>query len=283
MMKTTFLTNSYDRAIISIVSRRTPEPASQDFLGFSALIFGASAAVTIACCSSMSSMRGMAMPGGWTMSMTWMRMPGQTWAGAVASFLAMWVVMMIAMMLPSFVSMLWRYRQAVGWTDQTRLGWLTVSAASGYFFVWTILGMAVYPVGVGLAAAEMHNAALARAVPLAVGFVLVIAGAFQFSSSKAHQLACCRDALVGGRILPADGGAAWKHGLRLGVHCSYCCANLMAMLLVVGVMDLRAMIAVTAAITFERIAPAGRRLARIIGLVVVGIGLSLIAHQAGLA
>ena len=58
-------------------------------------------------------MDGMPMPGGWTMSMTWMRMPGQTWPGAAASFLGMWIVMMVAMMLPSLVPMLWRYRKAV--------------------------------------------------------------------------------------------------------------------------------------------------------------------------
>jgi predicted metal-binding membrane protein len=55
----------------------------------------------------------MPMPGGWTMSIAWMRMPGQTWPGAVASFLGMWVVMMVAMMLPSLVPMLWRYRQTL--------------------------------------------------------------------------------------------------------------------------------------------------------------------------
>ena len=45
------------------------------------------------------------MPGGWTMAMAmaWTRMPGQTWPGAAASFLGMWVVMMVAMMLPSVV------------------------------------------------------------------------------------------------------------------------------------------------------------------------------------
>ena len=52
------------------------------FLGVSALLFAASAAVTIVWCTSMSAMGGMPMPGGWTMSMTWMRMPGQTWPGA---------------------------------------------------------------------------------------------------------------------------------------------------------------------------------------------------------
>ncbi len=43
----------------------------------------------------------MEMPGDWTMSMAWMRMPGQSWVGAGGTFLGMWVVMMVAMMLPS--------------------------------------------------------------------------------------------------------------------------------------------------------------------------------------
>src|SRR5213592_3426199 len=90
------------------------------FLGVSALLFAASAAVTIVWCASMSAMGEMPMPGGWTMSMAWMRMPGQTCPGAAASFLGMWVVMMVATMLPSLVPMLWRYRQAVGRTGETR-------------------------------------------------------------------------------------------------------------------------------------------------------------------
>jgi len=55
----------------------------------------------------------------------------------------------------------------------------------------------------------------------------------------------------------------------------------MAILLVIGVMDLRAMAVVAAAITFERFAPAGERVARAAGAVVVGAGLFLIA-RAGL-
>jgi predicted metal-binding membrane protein len=56
----------------------------------------------------------------------------------------------------------------------------------------------------------------------------------------------------------------------------------MAILLVIGVMDLRAMAVVTAAITVERFARAGERVARAIGAVVVGAGLFLIARAAGL-
>src|SRR6266436_808368 len=145
------------------------ERASQQaFFGVSALLFAASAAVTIAWCESMSAMGEMPMPGGWTMSMAWMLMPGQTWPGAAAAFLCMWVVMMVTMMLPSLVPMLWRYRRVVGRTGETHLGRLTAVVGVGYFFVWAVLGMAAFPLGVALAAVEMQQPPLARAVPIAV-------------------------------------------------------------------------------------------------------------------
>jgi predicted metal-binding membrane protein len=259
------------------------ERASQrTFFAVSALLFAASATVTILWCASMSAMDEMSMPGGWTMSMAWMRMPGQTWPGAAAMFLGMWVVMMVAMMLPCLVPMLWRYRQAVGRTDEARLGRLTALAGVGYFVVWTVFGMAAFPLGVALATIEMQQPALARAVPIAVGVVVLIAGCLQLTAWKARHLTCCREAPGPGRTLPADAATAWRHGLRLGLHCAYCCAGLIAILLVIGVMDLRAMAVVTVAITAERLAPEGERVARAIGAVVVGGGLLLIARAGGL-
>jgi hypothetical protein len=56
-------------------------------------------------------------------------------------------------------------------------------------------------------------------------------GALQFSAWKAHHLACCREAPARGHTLPADGSTAWRHGLRLGLQCSHCCAGLIAILL----------------------------------------------------
>jgi predicted metal-binding membrane protein len=194
----------------------------------------------------------------------------------------MWVVMMLAMMLPSLVPMLSRYRQAVGWPGETRLGPLTALVGVGYFVVWTVFGMAAFPLGVALAAIEMQQPALARAVPIAVGVVVLLAGFLQLTAWKARHLACCREAPGPGRTLPADTGTAWRHGLRLGLHCVSCCIGLMAILLAVGVMDLGAMAVVGVAITVERLAPAGERVARAIGAVVVWAGLFLIARAAGL-
>jgi predicted metal-binding membrane protein len=253
------------------------------FFGVSALLFAASAAVTIAWCASMSAMGGMPMPGGWTMSMAWMRMPGQTWPGLAVAFLSMWVVMMVAMMLPSLIPMLWRYRQAVDGTAETRLGRLTALVAAGYFFVWTVAGIAAFLVGAALATIEMQQPALARAVPIAAGVVVLIAGLLQFTAWKAHHLDCCREASASARAkVSASYGETWRHGLELGRHCSYCCAGLMVILLVVGIMDLRAMAIVAAAIAAERFAPAGDRVARAIGAVAVGAGSFLIARAAGL-
>ncbi len=258
------------------------EAARRAFFAIAALLFAVSAIVTVLCCNSMSAMGEMRMPGGWTMSMTWMRMPGQTWIEATASFLAMWVVMMAAMMLPSLAPMLWRYRQAVGRTGESRLARLTLLAGLGYLSVWTLFGLAVFPLGVLLAALEMEHSELARAVPVAIGAVIFIAGEVQLTSWKAHHLACCREMPERGRKLPTDARTAWRQGVIFGMHCGFSCANLTAILLVVGVIDLRVMIAVTAAITAERLARSGRRVAQAIGAVVLMAGLFLITRAISL-
>ena len=250
-------------------------PSRYAFFGVSALLFAASATVTILWCASMAAMGGMPMPGGWTMSMAWMRMPGQSWPAAASMFLGMWVVMMVAMMLPYLVPALWRYRQDAAATGVTRFGLRTVLVGAGYFFVWTLIGLAAFPLGAALAAIQMQYPAVSRATPVAAGVVVLIAGVLQFTGWKAGRLACCRGSLRSGCVRPPI-DTPWRYGLRLGLDCALCCANLMALLLVLGVMDLRAMALVAAAITLERLAPAGDRVARALGGALVATGLFLI-------
>jgi predicted metal-binding membrane protein len=192
----------------------------------------------------------------------------------------MWIVMMVAMMLPVLVPMLWRYRRAVGKPDETRLAWLTALVGFGYLCVWTVFGLGVFLVGIALAAIEMQVEALARAVPVAVGVIVMIAGALQFTAWKEYHLVCCQGASERGRAMRADADTAWRHGLRLGLHCSHCCLGLMAVLLVVGVMDIRAMSVATVAITIERVFPGGKRIAKVMGVIIIGAGVFLVARTA---
>lgn len=243
------------------------------FLGVTALLFLGSAALTIAWCGSMSAMPGMEMPGGWTMSMAWMRMPGQTWAGAAGTFLGMWLVMMIAMMLPAVLPALRHYRRAVA---GPRADTLTARVAAAYFLVWASSGALIFAIGIALADVEMRLPAVARVVPTLVSLVLLIAGALQLSRWKERRLACCRRS-SGCPASGADAGTAWRHGFDLGLKCCACCAPLTAMLLVVGVMDLGAMAAASVAIALERLVPRGRRIARASGILLFAAGLTMLA------
>ena len=239
--------------------------SEQTFFGISALLFIASAAVTVVWCAHMSAMGEMPMAGG--MSMTWS--PGPR---AALSFLCMWIAMMTAMMLPSLVFMLRHYRLAIA--GGTNLGALSAVVGGAYFIVWAALGTAVYPLGVMIDALKMELPFLSGGMAIIAAAVVLVAGALQFTAWKSCRLACCRAAP--GCALQADAATATIYGLRLGVHCITCCANLTAILLVVGIMDLRAMVLVTAAITTERLW--GERAARIIGAATVAAGLFMMAQ-----
>ena len=156
------------------------------------------------------------------MSMMWMRMPGQTWPGVAAEFLGMWMVMMVVMMLPTLTPMLWRYRKAVAQAGLKRSAGLVALVAAAYFFVWAVLGLIVFVVGAGFTALEM------RATPVLAGLVVLISGALQLTRWKARRLACCRESAECGCRSLATPAAAWRHGLKLGLRCNYCCAGFTA-------------------------------------------------------
>jgi predicted metal-binding membrane protein len=246
------------------------------FLGISALLFITSVATTIYLCQSMSG--GMAMPGGWTMSMAWMRMPGQDWLASAASFMGMWVVMMAAMMLPSLVPTLLRYRLSLRGRETIYPGALTVIAGAGYFLVWALLGAVVYPLGVFVAKAGMSSAELSRSMPIAAGMVLLLAGGLQLTAWKSRQLCRCRAVPAFRQEMNHGARRAWAHGIRLGADCALCCSGLMAILLVTGVMSLGAMALVTIAITAERLFPDPERASRGAGIVIIAAGVFMIGR-----
>jgi len=245
-------------------------------LAVCALVLAASAGATALMCASMSG--GMSMPGNWTMSMAWMRMPGQSWGGSGVSFEIMWLVMMIAMMLPALVPGLAAYAPydvapaRADRVDGRRAATLTTTVAIGYFAVWAGIGAAIYPLGAAIAAGQMQSAPIARVEPFVVGLALVLAGWVQCSQWKARQLERCRALADCCSVRPASVAAAWRHGVTLGVDCGRCCCALMAAFLALGVMNPTAMILIAVAITAERLAARPALPARAAGVLLVAVG-----------
>ena len=240
----------------------------RSLLATAALTYVASAAVTVTWCGSMQSMPGMPMPGGWTMSMAFMRMPGQGWSGTAATFLGMWIVMMIPMMLPAILPTL---------LGERKRGRLTLAFPVAYFAAWLLTGALLFPAGALLAGLAMRHADVARLAPHVAGLVLVAAGALQSGTWKVRALASCR--VVDGCCAANDESSAWRAGFALGWRCVRCCAPWTAVLIVLGVMDLAAMAGVTVAITLERLLPRAECVARLAGIgVIMAGGFALLAR-----
>jgi len=127
---------------------------------------------------------------------------------------------------------------------------------------------------------EMHSPTLTRSVPLIAGAVLLLAGGFQLTPWKARQLCLCRGEANCESTPCPDARTALRYGLRLGMHCLLCCLGLMMVLLAVGVMNLGAMIVITAAITVERLSPSPTLVARTLGVVMITGGVFVIALSA---
>ena len=263
----------------TIFSRHTFRAQDRYFLVCAALVFVVCTTATIIDCVHMSAVDGMSMAGGWTMSMMWMLMPDQTWFEAAVSFARMWVVMMVAMMMPVLFTMLRRYRQSIG--DIPRLNLLTLMISIGYFFTWILVGTVVFPMGIWVADVAMQNSTIARNAPTITGLIVTFAGVLQFTRWKAQQLACCRNTPEQHIPIKRNISSSLRYGFRIGLRCNYCCTGLTLVLLVVGVMDPVAMTLVAIAIAAERLATAGRQVAKLIGIILIGIGLYMLIQALG--
>ena len=251
--------------------RTDPVPTGHAlFFVFSGLVFTASAIATVYFCRSMSG--GMEMPGGWTMSMMWMRMPGQTWMASAALFMLMWLAMMVAMMLPSALPMLLNFRQSLPGNENRNFGSPVILAAAGYFLVWLVFGAAIYLAGVMFALAAMRLEWLSRMVPALSGAALMAAGAIQLTAWKMSGLRRCRTSgcaeLPGGDALKAG----WCHGLKQGAVCFICCLAPMVALLALGAMNLTVMILIAATIATEKLVPKPEPFVRIFGIAALFTG-----------
>jgi predicted metal-binding membrane protein len=197
------------------------------------------------------------------------------WAG-VASFFAftgMWLVMMVAMMLPSTYPTLLLHRTVYRKrTPEARGG--TFLFALSYFLVWTASGIFFYGLYVLIGKVREMVPGSDLLVLRAAGLALALSGLYQWSPLKRACLKHCQNPLHFVAEHWHDGNlGAFRMGASHGMYCFFCCWGLMMILFVMGVMHLGWMAAIGALILLEKLIPAGRRIPQVIGAVFVLLGI----------
>lgn len=197
-----------------------------------------------------------------------------TWALMVA----MWWIMMIAMMTPSAAPTILLYarvhRHALAQDKaQGRLA-PTGAFAAGYLLMW---------LGFSVAAAALHweleRAGIISATMMGSqsrmlsGLTLIIAGLYQLSPLKNICLSHCRSpaSFLSRHWRPGALGA-FRLGAMHGSYCVGCCWMLMALLFVGGVMNLAWIAALAILILIEKIMRLGQWTGRCIGIALIAWG-----------
>jgi predicted metal-binding membrane protein len=213
--------------------------------------------------AGMAGMPGMSMASPWSPAALWM------------TFL-MWSVMMVAMMLPSAAPMVATY--ALVAEDRGPSPRLRVALfAGGYVAVWIAFSAVVTVLQSAMDQAAMLSGAM-RVAPLAGGVILALAGIYQLSPLKRRCLRRCQSPL-GFLMTHWRSGATGviAMGLDHGAFCVGCCWMLMALLFVVGVMNLLWVALLTGFLLIERATRWGEMLATVSGYALVAGGLALAA------
>ncbi|WP_044006716.1 DUF2182 domain-containing protein [Jannaschia sp. CCS1] len=186
--------------------------------------------------------------------------------GGFAGLVAMWTLMAGGMMAPTALPAFATYDD-LSHTGQTHFGQLV----AGYLAVW--LGFAVVAAGlqVGLFHLGLVDAIGTSLSPILSGTLLVAAGLYQFSPLKDACLSRCRAPLTFFMAHWSEG--AWRMGLRLGLTCLGCCAALMLLAFVGGVMSLGFMALGMVVMTLEKLPQIGRWLTPPLGVGLIAAGL----------
>ena len=191
----------------------------------------------------------------------------------------MWSVMMMGMMLPSASPMILTFSGIVRRRTDGHPLHRTGLFVGGYLLVWV-----GYSAGAALLQGAFQAAALltpmgASTSPFLAGGLLVVAGIFQWTPLKEACLTGCRTPMgfLMAEWRPGRRGALVM-GLRHGWNCALCCWATMALMFVLGVMNLLWMAALTALCLIEKVAPAGDWMGRVAGIGFIGWGGWLITH-----
>ena len=191
---------------------------------------------------------------------------------AAPVFLLMWLTMMVAMMFPTIAPIVLLHRMVMRKRDVGIAP--TATFVAGYLLVWTAVG--VLPLLALLGFGELRDGG--AWVDRIAGGVLVVAGAYQFTRWKALCQKACRSPLT--FLSTHDFGSGLKGTLRAGashgLYCLGCCWALMAVLLVVGIMNLLWMAVIAAVFLAEKNWVRGDVLTRVAGTALVVYGVAVL-------
>jgi predicted metal-binding membrane protein len=180
----------------------------------------------------------------------------------------MWAVMMAVMMAPA---------AAPSWLVHSRMSGSRVASGAylaGYLGAWAAAGLAYAGAHWLLQESGWLDGEMRLASARAAGVVLVAAGAWQWTSTKAACVAKCRSPLGFMMSDWREGIAgAFAMGLRYAAWCVGCCWLVMAVLFVAGAMSIAWAIAISLYVLLERLLPLGRRFDRAMGAALVALGL----------
>jgi predicted metal-binding membrane protein len=200
---------------------------------------------------------------------------------AVPGFMIMWLWMMVAMMLPAIGPVVLAQRHVVRARGES---WpASVAFVAAYLAIWVIAGIVPLLGFLGFRNLPVE-AQSSPWLPVVGGAVLLIGGAYQFTPWKITCLAACRSPLAFvTRNAQPRAGAALRAGAGYGAYCLGSCSALMAVLLVVGLMNLVWMVAIAFVFLAEKNLRGGPVLTRVAGAGVAALGATVMVVPSALA
>jgi len=208
----------------------------------------------------------------------------QSWTlNDVFFMFVMWTVMMVAMMLPSATPMVLLFARVMRKRERDGRPFVPTGLfVFGYLLVWVGFSAMATLANWGLHVAGVLSSMMGSTTPMIGGVVLLFAGAFQWTPLKDACLSHCRSPLAFLTAHWSDGrGGALMMGLHHGVYCLGCCWLLMALLFVLGIMNLPWIAALTVFVLLEKVLPRGRLVSRFSGIVFAAWGMVLLATGVG--
>jgi predicted metal-binding membrane protein len=186
-----------------------------------------------------------------------MTMASSTMGLRAPLFLAIWVIMMVAMMFPTAAPMILTFHKVQAGRRQRGDGfvstWVFVAA---YILVWTLAGVAAYAGALAVEVIAVRAALSPAAAARIGGAVVILAGIYQLTPLKDLCLSKCRTPITFIMTSWRDGTAgALRMGLLHGAYCLGCCWLLFAILFPLGIMNIGAMAGITLIIFAEKTLP----------------------------